>query len=94
MKTRGISPKVWAPTAALLITFVVNLIASGEFDRTEIAQLVGAVLTAVVGYLAGPGDVEYDAISAGGVDSGQTVVEALLIVFLVLVVLIVVFRLA
>ena len=57
MRTRGISPKVWAPVAGLVATFVVNLIASGEFDRTELAQLVAVGLSAVIGYFASPGDV-------------------------------------
>jgi hypothetical protein len=56
-----ISPKVWAPVAAQIIAFLVNLIASGEFNRTELAQLVGLALTAVVGYLASPGDVAVNA---------------------------------
>jgi hypothetical protein len=52
-----ISPKVWAPVALQIVAFLVNLIASGDFDRTELAQLVGLALTAVVGYFASPGDV-------------------------------------
>ena len=60
MRTVGISPKVWAPVAAQVIAFIVNLIASAEFDRTEAAQLVGVALTALVGYLADPGDVVPD----------------------------------
>lgn len=88
MVTRGISPKVWAPTAALLVTFVVNLIASGEFDRTELAQLIGAAMTAVVGYLAAPGDIGFDAIPGGG-EAGQTHDPLYLLVLVVVVILIV-----
>ena len=68
MKTVGISPKVWAPVALQVIVFVVNLIASGEFDRTEVAQLTGVALTAVVGYLAGPGVVGESATVGIGSD--------------------------
>jgi hypothetical protein len=57
MKTVGISPKVWVPTALQAIALVVNLIASGEFDRVEVAQVVSLGLTALVGYLANPGSV-------------------------------------
>lgn len=57
VRTRGISPKVWAPVAVQLAALIVSLIASGEFDRTELAQLVGVALTALIGYMASPGDV-------------------------------------
>lgn len=60
MKTHGISPKVWAPVAAQLVAFLVNLIASGAFDRTELAQIAGAGLTAFFGFLAGPGAVDVE----------------------------------
>lgn len=89
MRTLGISPKVWAPTAALLVTFLANWIASGEFDRTELAQIVAAGLTAVIGYLASPGTVEIDAIPGGSVprEDGYGVIEVLLAILLAVVIL-------
>lgn len=60
MKTHGISPKVWAPVAAQLVAVLVNLIASGDFDRTELAQIVGAGLTALFGFWASPGAVDVE----------------------------------
>lgn len=57
-KTRGISPKVWLPVSAQATALLVNLIASGHFDRVELSQLAALGLTAFFGYLANPGQVE------------------------------------
>lgn len=76
MKTIGFSKKVLATVAtavgAQLAAFVVSWIASGELDRTELASLVGAALTAglgvAAGYYAPPNEVAIvDAIPAGSV---------------------------
>lgn len=57
-RTVGFSPKVLVPAALQAVALLVNFIASGAFDRVELAQVVGLALTAVVGYIAGPGEVE------------------------------------
>lgn len=105
-RTLGISPKVFVPSLLQLIGILVNWIASGEFDRTELAQVVGLALTAVVGYLVPPGDVagvnygppSDDALSPDverklRAQSGYGLIEALLAMFLVLVILVVLIRL-
>jgi hypothetical protein len=79
---------------AQLVAFVVNLISSGEFDRTEAAQLVGLALTAVfgviVGYIAQPDQQALKPVDGG--EQGQGLVEILLVLLIVLVVLVVLFR--
>jgi hypothetical protein len=57
MTTIGLSPKVLRPAAVQAVALVVNLIASGEFSRTELAQVVALALTAVIGWWAPPGVV-------------------------------------
>jgi hypothetical protein len=58
MKQIGISPKGLAPALLQVVALLVNWIATGEFDRVELAQVIGVALTAIVGYLASPGTVE------------------------------------
>lgn len=57
MRTVGFSNKVFvtvlAAVSTQLVAFVVNLVATGVFDRVAAAQLVGVGLTAVFGVLAG-----------------------------------------
>lgn len=57
MKTIGFSGKMLATIAAAcgaqFVLFIANLIASGEFDRTELATLVSMALTAVFGFVSG-----------------------------------------
>jgi hypothetical protein len=57
VKTIGISPKVLIPVLAQAAALLVNWIATGAFDRVEVAQVVGLGLTAVLGAWAGPGEV-------------------------------------
>jgi hypothetical protein len=56
-KTKGFSNKLiatlWGADGAQITAFLVNWISSGEFDRVELAQLVGVVLTTVFGVVAG-----------------------------------------
>jgi hypothetical protein len=56
-KTKGISSKLlatlWGAAGAQTVAFVVNWISSGEFDRVELAQLIGVALTVGLGGLAG-----------------------------------------
>jgi hypothetical protein len=74
MVTIGFSKKVAATLAAAcgaqLIALLVQWISTGAFDRVELAQLVGAGLTALFGVIAGykapPNDVTYDALPGGG----------------------------
>jgi Ca2+/Na+ antiporter len=75
MKTVGFSKKVLATVLAAcgaqLVAVVVQVTATGEFDRVAVGQVVGAALTAVLGtfagYQAAPNEVEVDAIPGGGV---------------------------
>ena len=57
LETVGFSKKVLATVAtavgAQLVALAVNWISTGAFDRVEVAQLVGAALTAVLGVIAG-----------------------------------------
>lgn len=55
--TSGLSNKVaktlWGACGVQLIALATNLIATGAFDRVELAQLVGVAATAVGGLLLG-----------------------------------------
>jgi hypothetical protein len=70
--TDGFSNKVaktlWGACGAQATALLVNYLASGVFDRVELAQLVGVALTAlgglVAGYAAAP-DEQEDAPAAG-----------------------------
>jgi hypothetical protein len=57
LRTVGISRKllaaVWGACGAQAIALVTNLIASGQFDRVELAQVIGVAATAAGGVLAG-----------------------------------------
>lgn len=57
MRTDGFSNKVaktlWGACGAQATALLVNLIATGTFDRVELAQLVGVALTAAGGVLVG-----------------------------------------
>lgn len=57
MRTQGISPKVWVPTAVGVLAIIVHWVATGEFNRTELAESVSVAGYALIGYLAGPGEV-------------------------------------
>lgn len=56
-ETVGISNKLvatlYGAVGPQVIAMFVNFIASGAFDRTEAAQLLGIALTAVCGFLLG-----------------------------------------
>lgn len=56
-KTVGFSGKmiatVVAACGAQIVALVVSLVATGNFSRTELAQVVSVVLTAVFGFVAG-----------------------------------------
>jgi hypothetical protein len=52
LQTIGFSKKVLAAVGAQTVALIVNFIASGEFDRVEVAQVVGLGLTAALGYVA------------------------------------------
>lgn len=56
-RTAGLSNKVaktlWGACGAQATVLVVNLISTGQFDRVELAQLVGVAATAVGGLVAG-----------------------------------------
>jgi hypothetical protein len=79
VQTIGFSKKVAAAVitacGAQLIALVVQVVATGEFDRVAAAQLVGVALTAVLGTYAGyqapPNDVQVDAIPGGSVPPPQ-----------------------
>jgi uncharacterized membrane protein len=49
---RKISPKVYEPLVAQSTALLVNVVASGKFDRAELAQILAIVLTAALGYRA------------------------------------------
>lgn len=57
LETVGFSKKVLATVLAAagaqLVALLVNLISTGAFDRVEVGQLVGVVMTAVLGTAAG-----------------------------------------
>jgi len=79
MKTVGFSKKVLATLVAAcgaqLVAVVVQVTATGVFDRVAVAQLVGAGLTAVIGLAAGykapPNETMIDAIPGGSVPPPQ-----------------------
>lgn len=84
MTTIGFSKKVLATVLAACgaqaVALVVQLIATGEFDRVSAAQLVGVGLTAglgvLAGYLAPPNETQVDALPGGGApDIGERVVD-------------------
>lgn len=54
---KNISPKVWNPVVAGLLLTVGHWIATGEFNRTELAELVTTAGYGLIGYLSSPGDV-------------------------------------
>jgi hypothetical protein len=58
-----------------VIALLANLIATGSFDRAELAQVVALALTALVGYFAGPGEIEpyegWDAIPGGAAEEAK-----------------------
>lgn len=83
MRTVGTSNKLIATlvgaVGAQLVALIVQVAATGEFDRTAWAQLGGAALTVVLGfvsgYRAGPDDVGFDPsvnVPGGGVPGGET----------------------
>lgn len=57
MKTRGISPKLYVPLLAEVLAIFVHWIATGEFDRVEVAASVFTAGQATLAWIAGPGDV-------------------------------------
>ena len=81
MQTVGISNKLiktlLGAVSAQLVALAVQVIATGQFDRVALAQLVGAGLTAVfgfvLGYQASPDPVTFDPeanVPAGSVPDG------------------------
>lgn len=61
VRTVGLARKIAAAVGAQTVALLVNLIASGSFDRVEFAQLVGVALTIVLGWITRPGKVEVQA---------------------------------
>ena len=71
MKTISISRKVIAALLAQLVPFIVNFAQSGTFGAVERAQVVGIVLTAVIGVLAPADTTETVDFIPGGVNGAQ-----------------------
>lgn len=57
MTTNGISPKVLYPVLSMVLAAVGAFVQAGDFSPTAVVLAACALGTAVVGYLAGPGDV-------------------------------------
>jgi phosphotransferase system glucose/maltose/N-acetylglucosamine-specific IIC component len=60
MQTIGLSPKFIGPVIAQAAAVLATWIASGAFDRVQVAQIVTLIGTALIAYLAGPGEVFQD----------------------------------
>jgi hypothetical protein len=60
MQTIGLSPKFVAPVIAQAVAVLATWIASGVFDRVQLAQVITLIGTAVIAYLVGPGEVFQD----------------------------------
>ena len=58
--TIGLSPKLVAPVIAQAVAVLATWIASGEFDRVQLAQVITLIGTAAIAYLVGPGEVIQD----------------------------------
>jgi hypothetical protein len=65
-RTNGLSPKLYLPFLSLLAAVLTHWIATGEFDRVEVAGLVATALQGVIAFLASPGDVQYVAPDEDG----------------------------
>jgi predicted solute-binding protein len=60
MQTIGLSPKLLGPVIAQVAAVLATWIASGAFDRVQVAQIVTLIGTAAIAYYAGPGEVIQD----------------------------------
>lgn len=60
MQTLGLSPKLVGPVIAQAVAVLATWIASGVFDRVQVAQVVTLVGTALIAYFAGPGEIIQD----------------------------------
>jgi hypothetical protein len=60
MQTIGLSPKFVAPVIAQAVAVLATWIASGVFDRVQLAQVITLIGTAAIAYLVGPGEVFQD----------------------------------
>ncbi len=60
MQTLGLSPKLVGPVIAQIAAVLATWIASGAFDRVQVAQIVTLIGTALIAYLAGPGEIIQD----------------------------------
>jgi phosphotransferase system glucose/maltose/N-acetylglucosamine-specific IIC component len=60
MQTIGLSPKFIGPVIAQVAAVLATWIASGAFDRVQVAQIVTLLGTAAIAYFAGPGEVIQD----------------------------------
>ena len=58
--TLGLSPKVYIPVLGIAVGVLTSWVATGTFDRAEIAAAIAAAWALIGGYLAGPGDVVAD----------------------------------
>jgi hypothetical protein len=58
--TLGLSPKFIGPVIAQVAAVLATWIASGAFDRVQVAQIITLIGTALIAYLASPGEVIQD----------------------------------
>lgn len=57
MQTIGLSPKFFAPVIAQAVAVLATWIASGAFDRVQLAQVITLLGTAAIAYFSAPGEV-------------------------------------
>ncbi len=60
MQTIGLSPKFVAPVIAQAVAVLATWVASGAFDRVQLAQVITLIGTAIIAYLVSPGAVFQD----------------------------------
>jgi hypothetical protein len=60
MQTIGLSPKFVAPVVAQAVAVLATWVASGVFDRVQVAQVITLIGTAAIAYLVSPGEVLQD----------------------------------
>lgn len=89
------SRKWFAAQTTALSALAIMWATTGAWDQEETIALIGAVTQGILSYLVpndtGPDREELKARVAG--DRGTTLVEALVVVFVILVILVVLFRL-
>lgn len=86
------SRKWWATQITALTALAIMYVTTGAWDQEETIAAIGIASQAALSWLV-PNDPNSERSSWGAGERGTTLVEALVIIFLLLVILVVLFRL-